>query len=96
MSGEATDPRPPHNPALKAFELVVVAAAVALFTFMVGRDPGSLLDPELLIWVVLIGAVEMLPIPSTRGIELTLSMPLLVAVCLLYPPGVAGLIGFAG
>jgi diguanylate cyclase (GGDEF)-like protein/PAS domain S-box-containing protein len=96
MSGEATERRLPVTPAFRAFKLVVVATAVALFTLMVGRDPASLLDPELLIWVVLIGAVEMLPVPSTRGLELTLSMPLLVAVCLLYPPGMAGLIGFAG
>jgi diguanylate cyclase (GGDEF)-like protein/PAS domain S-box-containing protein len=93
---EDTEQRPPTPRNAVVYLMAVVAVTAAVLALMLGSDPSSLLEPELVIWVILIGAVELLPVSSTRNVELTLSMPLLVAVTLLYPPGVAGLVGFAG
>ncbi len=57
--------------------------------------PGSS-EWLLLLWSVLIGAVELLPVPVWRGLQVSLGFPLLIMVAILYPPGVAGLIALLG
>jgi signal transduction histidine kinase len=49
-----------------------------------------------LLWSVLIGAVELLPVPAWRGLTISVGFPLLMLVAFLYAPGVAGLIAFLG
>jgi signal transduction histidine kinase len=50
----------------------------------------------LLTWVVLIAAVELLPAPAWGGVQVSLGFPLLTAVSILYPPGVAAVVALVG
>jgi signal transduction histidine kinase len=52
--------------------------------------------PEWLLWAVLVAAVELLPVPTWRGLTLSVGFPLLMMVAILYPPGAAGAIAFLG
>jgi signal transduction histidine kinase len=48
----------------------------------------------LVIWVVLIAAVELIPVPLWRGTIISMGFPLLMVVAFLYPPAVAGSAAF--
>jgi diguanylate cyclase (GGDEF)-like protein/PAS domain S-box-containing protein len=64
-----------------------------LFDLVTGaQDVG----PEVLLWIVVIAAVDLLPVPSTAGLDLTISLPLILSATILYRPGVAALITLAG
>jgi signal transduction histidine kinase len=88
----------------RAFEVTIIASVLlggALLTareldaFKVGNMyQGS--SYELLAWILLIAAAELLPVPAWRGLRLSLGLPLLITVGILYPPVAAGVIAFLG
>jgi diguanylate cyclase (GGDEF)-like protein/PAS domain S-box-containing protein len=90
----AASPPPPRRAI--AFYLAVSVPATAFLLFWVVRSPGDFADPNLLGWVLLIAVIELVPVPATGGVELTLSFPLLIAVSMLYSPVVAGALSFLG
>ena len=51
---------------------------------------------ELILWAVLVAAVELLPVPAWRGLHLSVGFPLLMVVAMLYAPIAAGAVAFAG
>ena len=51
---------------------------------------------EVIIWIALVAAAELLPVPAWRGIHVSLGFPLLMAVGILYPPAWAGAIALIG
>ena len=54
------------------------------------------LQAELILWALLVAAVELLPVPAWRGLHLSVGFPLLMVVGMLYPPIAAGVVAFAG
>ena len=52
--------------------------------------------PGLLAWLVLVGVSDLLQVPVGAGITLALSLPILLAAAMLYPPVAAGLIALIG
>lgn len=81
--------------ALVLFQLAVIVPTLALGAALFARDFGEF-EWRYLLWSVLIGAVELLPVPVWRGLQVSLGFPLLIMVAILYPPGVAGLIALLG
>ena len=78
--------------AASALGIVVALPTVAACGLFVYRNFSVLFRPQLLAlvtWVVLIAAVELLPAPAWGGVQVSLGFPLLTAVSILYPPGVA-------
>ena len=61
----------------------------------VAKDP-SVLDLQLILWAVLIAAVELLPVPAWRGVHLSLGFPLLMTVGILYAPPAAAATALIG
>jgi signal transduction histidine kinase len=53
-------------------------------------------EPKWLLWALLVAAVELLPVPTWRGLTLSVGFPLLMMIAILYPPGAAGIIAFLG
>jgi len=49
-----------------------------------------------LIWAVLIGAIELLPVPAWSGLSISVGFPLLMMVAILYPPATAGVLALLG
>lgn len=77
------------------FGLLVVVPTVSGIGFLVWQDRAGL-SPILLAWIALVAAVELLPVPTWRNVQVSLGFPLLIAVGLTYPPGVAALVALLG
>ncbi len=50
--------------------------------------------PELLLWLGIIALVEVLPVPVSQTLQLTLGFPLLLAISIIYTPWVAATVAF--
>jgi signal transduction histidine kinase len=72
--------------------LVVVPTAV--FLTAQSLDPGLDLNPIVLAWIALIAAIELLPVPTWHGVQVSVAYPLLIAIALAFPPEVAAIIAF--
>jgi signal transduction histidine kinase len=72
-----------------------VALTVALIWILTQRE-GWQIEPEWLLWALLVAGVELLPVPTWRGLTLSVGFPLLMMLAILYPPNAAGLIAFLG
>jgi signal transduction histidine kinase len=49
---------------------------------------------ELILWVLLTAAVELIPVPLWRGTIISMGFPLMMVVAFLYPPAAAGAAAF--
>jgi signal transduction histidine kinase len=81
--------------AASIFALALVIPVICLIVVFVRRE-WSEFDAALLLWVILVGAVELLPAPAWRGIHVSLGFPILTAVAFVYPPGWAATVAFIG
>ena len=81
-----------------AFQVAVAAStllALAVQLAPAGRVPRA--SPlELLAWTAMIAGVDLLSVPATSGLQLTVSFPLMLATVLLFPPWTAALIALLG
>lgn len=86
------------NPVTGFFLAVVTPVIAVLAVQFADQVRGMSLSTalELLVWVVLIAAVELLPAPAWGGVQVSLGFPLLVAVAILYPPGLAAYVALIG
>jgi signal transduction histidine kinase len=91
-SGAATARR------LKVLEISVTAAVWGLIATLAARDPSVFTDTEtlrdLVGWVVIIAAVELVPVPMWRGTHISIGFPLLMVVAYLYQAPAAGVVAF--
>lgn len=81
--------------ALLAFEIAVVVSTLSLLLVAATIDDEEFV-PALLLWAVLIGAIELLPVPAWSGLSISVGFPILMMVAILYQPGTAGLIALLG
>jgi signal transduction histidine kinase len=51
---------------------------------------------ELVFWIVSVAVVELLPVPVSRGVQLSLSFPILLGIAILYDPPIAAAVAFLG
>ena len=92
-----SEERPERSLALKLYELAVSAPIVAFVVFALVRDPSMFRDPEILIWIAAIAAVDLMPVPTTMSnVAFSLSFPIELSVALIYPVPVAAFIAFLG
>jgi signal transduction histidine kinase len=82
------------NPA-SLFALALVIPVLCLIAAFLRRE-WSEFDWALFPWVVLVGAVELLPAPAWRGIHVSLGFPILTAIAFIYPPGWAATVALIG
>src|SRR5436190_6150360 len=81
--------------AASIFALTLVLPVVCLLVIFLRREWASF-RPALLVWVLLVGAVELLPAPAWRGIHVSLGFPILTAVAFTYLPGWAATVALIG
>ena len=84
-----------HFNAASLFAMLVVTPTVVLTVLFVARDWPHF-DPMLLLWVVLVAAVEMLPAPAWRGISVSVGFTILTAVAMTFSPGWAATAALLG
>jgi signal transduction histidine kinase len=81
----------------RVFEAAVVVPTLAALAWATSRALPTLSHEQirdLVIWVVLIAAVELIPVPLWRGTIISMGFPLLMVVAFMYPPAVAGSAAF--
>lgn len=81
--------------AATAFALVVVVPTLVGVGWGVARDWPSV-TVDLLYWMVLVSAVELLPVPAWRGMQASLAFPLLTAVAITFAPPLAAAVALVG
>jgi signal transduction histidine kinase len=84
-----------HPTRASFFALLVTAPTIAMIALRLVQNPASL-EPSLIPWLLLVTGVELLPVPTWRGIQVGMGFPILIAVALIYPPGVAALVALLG
>jgi len=77
-----------HPTAMFLLQLGIILPTLAVLVILILREP-SVIKPELLVWATLIAGVELLPVSAWRGLQVSLSAPLLMMVGVLYPPAAA-------
>jgi signal transduction histidine kinase len=85
----------------RSFQALVAGAGVLVIAVGIATRGGKLFGDRgqlfgALFWVVVIGLVELLPVPGWRSLQVSMDFPLAIAVAFIYPPYVAGLIIFLG
>jgi signal transduction histidine kinase len=91
--------QPPAAQGIRAFEALVILPILFGIVFLLARVAKDLRPStrvELLLWVGIIGVVELLNVPVWRGVQIGMGFPLLMAVGFLYPPPAAALVALLG
>ncbi len=68
---------------------VVVCATAAILGSQLAGDPAPISLGALLFWIILLMAVDLLPVSLGYDAEVMLGIPILLAVALLFPPWIA-------
>ncbi len=76
-------------------EIGVIVPTVVLIAILVPRQDPSF-RVVLLLWSLLITAIEFLPVPAWRGLTISVGFPVLMMLAILYPSGTAGLLTLLG
>lgn len=84
-----------HPTRATLFALVVSIPTMGAIAYLV-FDGGGQIDPSVIPWLLLVAAVDLLPVPTWRGVQVGMGFPLLMAVALLYPPGIAAAVALLG
>jgi signal transduction histidine kinase len=80
---------------LRVVGLFVVLPTLVLIAYLLLAS-GSDFDARWLFWVPVIAGIELLPVPTWRGLTISVGFPLLMMLAMLIPPGPAGLVTFLG
>ena len=98
MDRNAEGGRPqPRQWGLALFEVIVVFPTLILLALEVARQQATLagdVGRDLAIWVLVIGLVELIPVPMWRGTHISMGFPLLMVVAFLYDPALAASAAF--
>ena len=82
---------------LPLFEIVVVVPTLVGLTLSIVRSRGELSESdfvELAVWILIIGLVELVPVPVWRGVHISMGFPLMMVVAFLYPANAAAAAAF--
>jgi signal transduction histidine kinase len=79
---------------LLAFQVLVILPTLLGIPLLLAGQSAYLktVVVELAVWIVVVGTVELLPVPMWRGTHISMGFPLLMAVGFLYRPSAAALV----
>jgi signal transduction histidine kinase len=81
--------------ALVAYELAVIVAVLAYLAIEVPRSWGEV-TAVIALFVAMVAAVDLIPVPGWGGLQLSLSFPLLLGTAIIYQPPIAAAVAFIG
>src|SRR5918995_4710597 len=86
-----------HPGRVMAFELSIILPTFALGASLISGDPSAFEDGwPLVVWAVVVGLVELLPVPAWRGLTISVGFPLMMVVAFLYEPAAAAAVALVG
>jgi len=80
--------------ALSIYQACVVVPSIAILTGVCLQ--GGSWSWDMLLWSAVVAGVELVPVPSWRGLQISIGFPILLAVGLIHEPAQAALIAFVG
>jgi len=80
------------------FAALVVLPTLVGVAFLATRSAGQIREDAvwLLVWGILTAGVELMPVPTWHGVQVSMGFPLLIAVALIYLPAEASLVALLG
>ena len=84
-----------HRVTLIVYRLLVIVPVLLWLVFDLTTH-RQLSSVSVLFWILAVIVVDLIPIPSWGGLQLSLSFPILLGAAILYPPAVVGLIAVLG
>ena len=78
------------------FRIGVTIPTILILGLHVFQHPGAVTQHHLLFWAAAVAVVELLPVPVSRVLQLSLSFPILLGVAILLDPLTAGAVAFVG
>ncbi|MEA2521213.1 MAG: hypothetical protein QOI81_859 [Actinomycetota bacterium] len=81
--------------AATAYGLLVVVPTLTVLALLLTNSTDSL-SPILIAWVAMVAVVELLPVTTWAGVQVSLGFTLLTAVAIIFAPPLAGLVAFLG
>jgi signal transduction histidine kinase len=94
--GEVRTPqRPQEGLGFRVLSVTVFMTATAVFVLALPQSDVSV-SFQTLAWVLLVGLTSLVPVPTGRGAELSMDLPVLLAAAIVFQPAVAGAIAFLG
>jgi signal transduction histidine kinase len=79
----------------RVLSVTVFTTAMSVFVLVLPRTDVSP-SVQTLTWVLLVGLTSLVPVPTGRGAELSMDLPVLLAAAIVFQPAVAGAIAFLG
>jgi signal transduction histidine kinase len=70
--------------------------AASIFGLALTQTAPTVINFQTLGWVLLVGLTSLVPVPTGRGAELSMDLPVLLAAAIVFQPAVAGAIAFLG
>jgi signal transduction histidine kinase len=94
--GEVRTPQRPHEGfGFRVLSVTVFMTATTVFVLALPQSDVSV-SFQTLAWVLLVGLTSLVPVPTGRGAELSMDLPVLLAAAIVFQPAVAGAIAFLG
>ena len=79
----------------RLLEFIVVVPVLVLLVLGVWRE-GYDLTAGVWFFALCVAVVDLIPVPTWGGLQLSLSFPVLLGAAIVFPPAIAGLIGAVG
>jgi signal transduction histidine kinase len=78
---------PSRRLAFVLFELAVSLPVIGVIAYLLFRHGGW--KAEVVLWIVVLSLVDLLPVATWRDVQMLMDFPLIIALALRFPPGVA-------
>ncbi|MEX2275020.1 MAG: HAMP domain-containing sensor histidine kinase [Actinomycetota bacterium] len=103
MAAEATpstrvrpEARPKQRLAVQLWQMLILVITLLWLGIGLPQYPDEILTGAVILFIAIVIAVDLIPVPAWGGMQLSLSFPIQLAVAMSFPVPIAGLIAFVG
>jgi signal transduction histidine kinase len=97
LPGETRGLQRPHEGfGFRVLSISVALVATGMLVLALLQTDSVEIRVETIGWVLLVGLASLVPVPTGRGAELSMDLPVLLAAAIVFDPAVAGAIAFLG